>query len=180
MNTKEEAVNHFEGVASALQKIDLSKIEDAIMLLREAKEKKGFVWVIGNGGSAATAEHFANDLLKMAGIKAIALPGMVPTITAHGNDNGWENMFKHPLLTLETHRDVLVAISCSGNSPNVVEAAEWWADDLIVLTGNEIIKNKLANMSEYVPIIHVLDADITVQEDVHLAVCHAMAKALRE
>lgn len=180
MDIKEEARKHFEGVASALQKIDLVEVEDAIELLRMVKEKKGMVWIVGNGGSAATAEHFANDLLKMAGIRAIALTGMVPTITAYGNDDGWENMFKHPLLTLEKPIDVLVAISCSGNSPNVVDVAEWWADDLIVLTGNELIKNKLANMSENIPTIHAPHRDITVQEDVHLAVCHAIAKALRD
>jgi len=179
MNTKEEARKHFKGVAKALENIDLLEVEDAIDMLRTAKENKGNVWVVGNGGSAATAEHFANDLLKMARIKSIALPGMVPTITAFGNDDGWENMFKHPLLTLHGPNDVLVAISCSGNSPNVYEVAHWWFDDLIVLTGNERIKNKLANISQN-PIIHVDSDDITIQEDVHLAVCHAIAKALRE
>ncbi len=185
MDIKEEARKHFEGVARALEKVDKVEVENAIGLLRKAKEDKGFVWVIGNGGSAATAEHFSNDLLKMAGIRAIALPGMVPTITAYGNDDGWENMFKNPLLGLHGPQDVLVVISCSGNSENVVEAAHWWGERLIILTGDKpmesdiVLKSDTIKSSECV-LICAEDPDITVQEDVHLAVCHAIAKALRE
>jgi D-sedoheptulose 7-phosphate isomerase len=179
MDIKEEAGRHFEGVVKALEKVDLGELNEAVGMLRKAKEDKAFVWIVGNGGSAATAEHFANDLLKMGGLKAIAIPGQTPTVTAYGNDEGWKNMFREPVMGLSGDDDILVAISCSGNSENVVELAEWWGNDFIVLTGDERIKNKLANINIDIPIIHADDPDITVQEDVHLAVCHAIAKALR-
>lgn len=178
MDTKRKIQEHFKFVADTLGMIDLDQVNHAVGILRDVKQKKGMVWVVGNGGSASTAEHFANDLLKMAGVRAIALPAMTSTVTAYGNDDGWENMYKNPLLELGIEDDVLVAISCSGNSSNVYELAHWWFDDLIVLTGSEKIKNKLANISQDIPVIHVENQDITVQEDVHLAVCHAIAKAL--
>ena len=182
METKRKTQEHFKSVTDALGLVDLDQVNDAVQMLRKVKQKKGMVWLVGNGGSAATAEHFANDLLKMAGIRAIPLSAMTSTVTAYGNDDGWEFMFKNPMLRMNNdegwNNDVLVAISCSGNSPNVVDLSEWWSLNLIVLTGAEKIKNKLANISQENPVIHVEDPDITVQEDVHLAICHAIAKAL--
>ena len=84
-------------VTAALASISGEKVRDAMEILRRAKFQKANVWIIGNGGSAATASHFANDLLKMTGIRALALVDLVPTITAYGNDDGWENMYTHPL-----------------------------------------------------------------------------------
>jgi len=178
MNSKRKSKEHFKAVADALGLVDLEQVSCAVGILRIVKQRKGMVWIVGNGGSAATAEHFANDLLKTAGVRAVALPGMTSTVSAYGNDEGWENMYKHTLLGLSKQDDALVAISCSGNSPNVYELAHWWFDNLVVLTGNEKIKNKLANINQGVPVIHVEDSDIAVQEDVHLSICHAIAKSL--
>ena len=86
-------MDYFAEVSEALSKLDQDQIKKAVDILRIAKDVDSFVWILGNGGSAATASHFANDLLKMAGIRAIAIPDMTPTVTAYGNDNGWENMF---------------------------------------------------------------------------------------
>ena len=182
METKRKTQEHFKSVADALGLVDLDQVNKAVQMLRAVKQNKGMVWIVGNGGSAATAEHFANDLLKMAGIRAISLSAMTSTVTAYGNDDGWEFMFKNPMLRMNSDNqwgnDVLVAISCSGNSPNVVDLSQWWFDNLIVLTGDQKIKNILANISQNNPVIHAEDPDITVQEDVHLAICHAITKNL--
>lgn len=171
-----------QDVQAALDAVSGDKVQEAIELLRRAKFHSSNVWLVGNGGSAATASHFANDLLKMGGLHAIALPDILPTITAYGNDTGWGNMFSAPLLRLLLPQDVLIAISCSGNSPNVVEAVKLMRSHRLpalrtmVLTGSNF-DCELTKLQPDV-IIHVPFHDIRVQEDVHLAVCHAIAGAL--
>ena len=169
---------HFSSLFEALVDVDKNEVEKAIVLLDNVRGKRGTVWLVGNGGSAATASHFANDLVKMCDIKAIALPIQVPLITAYGNDNGWENMFADPLDEFMGMNDVLVAISCSGNSENVVRAVEMIFQRVIVLTGDKMMENKLAQMGASA-MIRAMHSDITIQEDVHSAVCHAIAKALK-
>jgi D-sedoheptulose 7-phosphate isomerase len=172
-----QPTDHFNELSAALFSIDRDELHKAIALLRTAQSERKFVWIAGNGGSAATAEHFANDLVKMAGIKAIALPAQTPTVTAFGNDAGWENMFSHALDVFQEPEDVLVVISCSGRSPNVIQAAKG-VRNLIVLTGDDYQDNELVHMRTFA-CIPALSDDITVQEDIHLAVCHAIAKALK-
>lgn len=171
---------HFSSLFETLTDVDKDEMEKAISLLVKARMEGKTVWLIGNGGSAATVAHFANDLVKMCGIKAIALPEQVPLITAYANDNGIKNMFIDPLLCLieSGNRDVLIAISCSGNSENIVTATDIF-ENLIILTGDELEKNKLAQMGASA-MIRAKHPDITIQEDVHSAVCHAIAKALRK
>lgn len=169
--------SHFAELSSVLLSIDREELKKAIELLKQARKSKRSVWIVGNGGSAATASHFANDLSKMAGVRAFCVPDMMPTVTAFGNDNGWEHMFEHPMDVYFDPGDVVVAISCSGNSMNVVKAASQ-IDNLIVLTGNEY-QNRLAERPTRALLLVPHD-DITVQEDVHLAMCHAIAKALAE
>ena len=78
---------------------------------------RGIAWVIGNGGSAATASHFANDLFKMGRLRAVPLADLTPLSTAYGNDHGWKSMYADPLKGLMGREDVLIAISCSGVFP---------------------------------------------------------------
>ena len=171
-------------VTAALASISGEKVRDAMEILRRAKFQKANVWIIGNGGSAATASHFANDLLKMAGIRALALVDLVPTITAYGNDGGWENMYTHPLERLLLPQDVLVCISCSGNSANVVEALRMVkshtlpALKTIVMTGADV-NSAVAQLQPDI-IVYVPFKDIRVQEDCHLVICHAIAGALAD
>ena len=178
MDTYKKITNHFAELSVALISVDRVEVEKAVALLRVAKSKGASVYIMGNGGSAATASHFANDLVKIAGVKAFSLPDMTPTMMAYGNDNGWQYMFSHMLNLLQNPDDVIVAISCSGNSLNVVQAA-YGVENLIILTGNEFENNKLAHIKAKA-IIPAMNDDITIQEDIHTAVCHAIAKALEE
>ena len=82
------------------------------------------VYICGNGGSAANAMHIANDLLA-CGIRAHALTADVATLTAIANDHGYENVFKRQLEVFGTHRDLLIALSGSGKSPNILAAVEY-------------------------------------------------------
>lgn len=171
-----------EDVIAALKAISVDKVCEAINILRRAQFQNANVYIVGNGGSAATASHFANDLVKMCGIRALALSDFSPTILAYGNDNGWDRMFSDPLKTMLLPQDVLVCISCSGNSPNVVEALRMAKDinlpsiKTIVLTGHDLN----CQLEKLIPdaIIYVPFRNIRVQEDCHLAICHAIVGAL--
>lgn len=163
-------------LAKTLKKIDVDKVEDIVERLKEAKKADATVFLLGNGGSAATASHAANDLLKTGKVRAICLSDMTPTTLAYGNDNGWENMFRHPLMGLVKEKDVILGISCSGNSPNVVQVAEFALKkyDFIAITGDK--GGKLAKMADIC--LKIPHKDIRVQEDAHLAVFHAISGAL--
>ena len=90
-------------------------------LLLDCIQQSNRVYIIGNGGSAANAIHFANDLLS-CGIKCHTLSADVATITAIGNDFGYEHIFSRQLVTLGDQGNLLIALSGSGNSPNIVAA----------------------------------------------------------
>jgi len=169
-------------VQTALNGISSEKVQEAVELLRRARFQNANVYIVGNGGSAATASHFANDLLKMCSIRAFSLPDMVPVMTAFGNDHGWEYAFENILSRVLLAQDVVIAISCSGNSPNVIEAIRLMKN--INLPGLKTIALTGANydcaLSKLVPdvMIYVPFKDIRVQEDCHMIICHAIAGAL--
>lgn len=112
---------------SVLQRIDTAEIGRFIETLLDARGRGATVFFIGNGGSAATASHFANDLSIGTDdyeqpFRVISLTDNVPIITAIGNDFGYEEIFVRQLQVHSKKGDVLVGISASGNSPNVIRA----------------------------------------------------------
>lgn len=112
-----------------LQGIDPEEIGQFVRTLLDARDRRATIFFIGNGGSAATASHFANDLLigckdHERPFRAMSLTDNIPIITAIANDNGYENIFSHQLRVLAKKGDVLVGISASGNSPNLLRAFE--------------------------------------------------------
>jgi len=117
-------------VQTVLQAIDKAAIARFIGTLLEARERGVTVFFIGNGGSAATASHFANDLSigthdYEKPFRAMSLTDNVPVITAIGNDFGYEDIFVRQLQVLGRSGDVVVGISASGNSPNLLKAFEY-------------------------------------------------------
>ena len=168
---------HFTTVSGTLLVLNQYEIEKAVHILAEVRQEGGFVWIVGNGGSAATASHFANDLEKMCGVRAISVPDLMPKVLAYGNDNGWDRMFSDVIARNVGVHDAVIAISCSGNSANVVRVAKEHAyNRLIVLTGND--EESALSLMGADALISVGADDKKVQEDVHLAVCHAIAGAL--
>ena len=121
---------YIEHLQSVLQRIDTAEIGRFIETLLDARERGATIFFIGNGGSAATASHFANDL--SIGVndydrpfRVISLTDNVPIITAISNDFGYEEIFVRQLRILGKKRDVLVGISASGNSPNLIRAFDF-------------------------------------------------------
>ena len=112
---------------SILQKLNTSEIGRFVETLLDARRRGAAIFFIGNGGSAATASHFANDISIGTNsydqpFRAISLTDNVSIITAIGNDFGYEEIFVRQLRVLGQKGDVLVAISASGNSPNLLAA----------------------------------------------------------
>ncbi len=112
---------------SILQKLNTAEIGRFVETLLDARRRGATIFFIGNGGSAATASHFANDISIGTNsydqpFRAISLTDNVPVITAIGNDFGYEEIFVRQLRVLGQKGDVLVAISASGNSPNLLTA----------------------------------------------------------
>lgn len=121
---------YIEYLTSVLKGIDLSEIGRFIQTLLDARERNATIFFIGNGGSAATASHFANDLTigtqsYEKPFRALALTDNVAIITAIGNDFGYQDIFLRQLRILGRPGDVLVGISASGNSPNLLSAFEY-------------------------------------------------------
>jgi len=161
-------------VSSAIQKTIMKDIDNIVDVLSEADK----IYTIGNGGSAATALHFALDLHKAAGKNAMCLASNIPLLTAYANDDGYESIFASQLKNAG-RKDALVAFSCSGNSLNVVRAIRF-AKELkmttIGFTGD--VGGILADEVDYV--IKVPYGDIKIQEDVHLAFSHAITGYLEK
>src|SRR6185436_5125589 len=124
------ATTYLRHVVDVLQRVRPQDIVALMQTLVAARDRGARIFFIGNGGSAATASHFANDV----GIgnrswtkpfKAVSLTDNVPVLTAIANDYGYDEIFRLQLKTQMSAGDVVVAISASGNSPNVLKAVEW-------------------------------------------------------
>src|SRR6476619_4834217 len=115
----------------AINSIDLDSVQEAIEVLRRARDEGRRIFTCGNGGSASTASHFVCDIVKGASFgrdkrfRIMALTDSLPTLTAYSNDVSYECVFVEQLKNFAEPGDVLIAISGSGNSPNVLRAMEY-------------------------------------------------------
>jgi D-sedoheptulose 7-phosphate isomerase len=132
MRVSEFSQIYLKRLVEITQSIDLRQIENFFSICENARKNNNKIFFAGNGGSAATASHFSSDFLG-ANIKkklkppfrTISLTDNNSVITAFGNDFGYDLIFKNQLISLFNEGDVLVVISASGNSPNLVEAVKW-------------------------------------------------------
>jgi D-sedoheptulose 7-phosphate isomerase len=121
---------YIDYLTGVLKSIDVREIGRFVEVLLEARERGATIFFIGNGGSAATASHFANDLgigtrSDEKPFRAISLTDNHSVITAIANDFGYEDIFARQLKVLGKRGDVVVGISASGNSPNLLRAFEY-------------------------------------------------------
>jgi D-sedoheptulose 7-phosphate isomerase/D-glycero-D-manno-heptose 1,7-bisphosphate phosphatase len=178
------AAGYFAALREAMARIDLGQIAAAAKLLGQIYDRGGRVFAIGNGGSAAISDHLMCDHLK--GIRTgtgrrpnvCSLASNSAMITAIGNDLSFEKIFVYQLESLAKTGDGLIAISSSGNSPNIVAALDWAKRNgvaTIALTGFAGGKARdVADVSVYVPV-----ANYGVSEDLHQSVMHILAQYLR-
>jgi D-sedoheptulose 7-phosphate isomerase len=124
------ATAHLRALEALLQGVDLDAVERVVNRLRLARDGGATIYVAGNGGSASTASHWVNDLCKATRgsgqppVRALSLSDNASWVTALANDEGYERIFAGQLENFARHGDLLVVISASGNSPNLVEAVE--------------------------------------------------------
>lgn len=148
------------------------RLETVVKYLKDANN----IFIIGNGGSASTAAHMAVDFVK-AGLPAVALvePGQ---LTAFGNDNGYENVFLEQLRVLIHPDDLLIAISASGNSPNILRAVEYANGFGIVTIGFAGFGG--GELAELVDLSVVASSkNYGVVEDFHLSLGHIISQYIR-
>jgi D-sedoheptulose 7-phosphate isomerase len=171
------AENYRLSVTRTLAYIDAAKVAQAVEWFKEARDQSKHIFVCGNGGSASTASHFACDIVKGASynqdkrFRIMALTDSLPTLTAYSNDVSYESVFVEQLKNFAQPGDVVMGISTSGNSPNVVRAVEYGNSigcRTIGLSGRD--GGKLAPIAQLN--IHVDDPHTGRIEDAHMIVCH--------
>lgn len=177
--------DYLERLITTISLVDILEINEAMRILTQARSRCAKVFTCGNGGSAATASHFACDLAKgtqkedVEPFRVIALTDNVPLMTAWANDSDYRMVFSRQLKPLISAGDVLIGISASGNSPNIVEAihtANLGGGTSLALVGFDGGECKQhAHHS-----IHVTSNNMQHVEDVHAVLTHLLSSALRD
>jgi D-sedoheptulose 7-phosphate isomerase len=157
---------------------------EIIKVLENARDNEATIFICGNGGSWATASHMVCDFSKntrLPGAKRMKVVGLgdnIPSLTAYANDEGYDRVFAEPLISLMTQGDVLIAISGSGNSPNIlraIQSANQIGGTTLGLTGFK--GGKMKDMVDYCFIIPSDSMEII--EDYHMIVDHILTICLR-
>ena len=180
MNKVKSFVNDYKRRLNQLiQDIDPNVVSEIIKQIELAAKAKSRIYILGNGGSSATASHMVNDLgagLRRRGIinlDVISLADNTPVITAIANDIGYENIFYMQMKGLLKPDDLVIAISCSGNSPNVIKAIKYSKNQgckLIAVTGFD--GGLLKQMSDINFHVDVEEGQYGFVEDVHMILDH--------
>ena len=184
-DTKGFIKNYFEYNSSIMQSLDHSALEEFVDLILSTREKNQTMFFVGNGGSASTATHFVNDITLGSRqfedpFRCISLCDNQACITAIGNDDGYENIFLQQLQTLFKPGDILVAISASGNSQNLLDAADWIKTKdgyMVGLTSFDggVLKEK-SDLNIHVPAVK---GEYGPAEDIHMMICGLVGTLLR-
>ena len=177
--------NYVERLNKTVEKIPYHKIADIIKVLAKANKENKQIFVFGNGGSAGTSSHFITDLGKSASDKlskrfrCMSLNDNTSWITALGNDYSYEDIFLRQLQNYAQPGDVVMTMSVSGNSPNLVKAFEWARAnglETIAMVGGK--KCKLADIAGH---LIVIDSEhYGTVEDTHLIISHIICYAFIE
>lgn len=173
--------NYLERLKEMFENTNLVVIEDIINILNLAAEKEKNVWIIGNGGSASTASHLSlnigTDLHRrgIINIRAQSLTDNTAVVTAACNDVGYENSFLLQLKHLALKGDILIAISCSGNSPNIINAVEYAkSKEMKVLGISGFSGGKLDVLSDISFLVLAENHEYGLVEDIHMIFVHLL------
>ncbi len=166
-----------------LKKLDISTISNIIAVLTKALEEEQKIYIFGNGGSAATASHFQNDFNKCVWkhtdkkFRFHCLNDNIPILTAIANDIGYEEIYRWQLRGCVKKGDIIIAISGSGNSANIVNAVQYAKERgvfVIAFTGYN--GGRLRNMADIHLNTNINSMQIT--EDIHMIIDHLMISVL--
>jgi D-sedoheptulose 7-phosphate isomerase len=183
MDGKMKAQTYFNNLSSIIEQIDYGDVDRIADTIEKAVNAGNWVFTCGNGGSALTASHFITDWAKMRWVnnkqkfKGMCLNDNIGMLTAYANDLSYSDCFQEPLSNYANKGDILICVSGSGNSSNVVKAAER-AKELgvttIALVGFDggLLK-KTADIT-----VHVNSDDMQFCEDIHLSIGHVLMKQI--
>lgn len=182
MDYSTHITNYLNDLRSVLNTMDTAPISDFLNLMKDAAKNGRKVYICGNGGSASTASHFAGDYnkgLKPYNFDFICLSDNVPAMMAIANDISYDEIFRYQILNKIQKDDILIGISGSGNSRNVVNALDYAAECgayTVGVTGYDggAIK-RICDLSIHFPI-----NDMQVVEDLHLILNHMTMRILKE
>jgi D-sedoheptulose 7-phosphate isomerase len=176
-------IAYFDRLKKTIDAIDVSQVDNLMNLLVDALQRDKQIFIMGNGGSASTASHFVCDFNKglswnkQKRFKFICLNDNMPTMMAYANDTSYEDVFVEPLKNFFQKGDLIIGISGSGNSKNVLNAIEWGNTNggiTIGLTGYN--GGKLRQMASHN--VHINVDDMQITEDLHMILDHCMMKIL--
>ena len=175
---------YFDDLKSVIDAFPVPDLEAFLATLREARETKHTIFICGNGGSWATASHMVGDFSKNTRIPGknpmivIGLGDNIPSLTAYANDEGYDRVFAEPAVSLMKPGDILIAISASGNSPNVLEAVK--AAKSAGATTLGLAGFDGGHLKSIVDQSLVIPTDcIEIVEDFHMIVDHILVTCLR-
>ena len=164
--------------------VDEDEIGLVLDVIENARSEHNTIFTMGNGGSGSTASHFVNGLSQGATVKdrprfkAVALTDNLPNILAYGNDLGYEHIFTEQLRNLLEPGDIVIGISGSGNSKNVINATQYAKNHEATTVGiTGFNGGNLKNIVDYS--IHVPCDLMEMVEDIHLAITHLIASYFR-
>jgi len=176
---KEFVDEYKSSLMRVVEKIDYRIIDRVVFELDRIEKNKNRVFVIGNGGSSATASHMVNDLgvgLKRRGILNLdinSLSDNIPTITAISNDIGYSDIYSQQLNEIAMKGDLLIAISCSGDSENIIKAVEYAKNIEMVVVGlTGFDGGKLRALSDISYHVETKKGEYGLVEDMHMIFDH--------
>ena len=182
---KEQIKAYFSREKEVINNLNYDEIAEAVQVILDAYERETTIYVFGNGGSAATASHFVCDFNKGICEKLdkkfnlICLSDNTPIMTAIANDISFDDVFSFQLKNKLKKDDLILAISGSGNSKNVIKAVEYAKEvgtKIVGITGYS--GGKLRELADYR--MHVNVDDMQITEDVHMAFDHMMYRVLTD
>jgi len=183
--TKRTFTEYSNDLKKALSLIDSRGMQTIVNLISDTAGNCGTIWLVGNGGSASTASHFATDLSRCSSIngkliKAISLCDNLSLITAISNDYSYQEIFSRQLLNLSKNGDLLISISASGNSINIIKAIEYAKLGGITSVAFTAFDGGTAkSISDYHLHVPTNMGDYGVAEDSHLVICHYISSILK-
>ncbi len=173
--------NYLANLTSVIQSLNIDEFVNVATVLKEARAKGKRIFIFGNGGSGSTATHFACDLNKGVSygrkerFRIICLNDNIPTMLAYSNDVGYDVVFKEQLENFLEAGDVVIGISGSGNSKNVLYAMEYGKKQSAITIGiTGFMGGKLKEITDYS--INAYFDDMQISEDIHMIWVHLMMK----
>lgn len=185
MNESTYIDEYFRKVSSTLDGLDRETLERFVDLILHCYERDGTLFVFGNGGSGANASHFCGDFVKGLSyaskkrFRVICLNDNMPALMAVANDISYDDIFVEQLKNFVKEGDVVIGISGSGNSPNVVRTLEYAHSvgaKTVALCGFD--GGKIKQISDIA--LHADIMDMEVSEDIHLVITHCVKRMIMQ